>query len=129
MSKGVFIVFTNVTNPEHDEDYNDWYDNTHLADVVKVPGFVAATRYRVSEAQAKGMEPQHRYLSIYEVEGDDLQGALDTLGRAGRNMVISEHLDGQRAAAYLYEEITPRVAGAAQETWSSRDPSGSRPAS
>jgi hypothetical protein len=114
MTKAVFVVFTNVTSSEHDDAYNDWYDNTHLADVVKVPGFLAATRYRVSDAQAKGMKPEHRYLSIYEVESDDLQGALDTLGRAGRAMVISEHLDGGRAAAYLYEEITPRVSAAAQ---------------
>lgn len=74
-----------------------------------VPGFTAATCYRVSDAQAKGIEPRHRYLSIYEVEGDDLQGALDALLRAGRDMVISEHLDLGTAAAYLYEEITPGV--------------------
>jgi hypothetical protein len=111
MAKAVLVVFTNLTSPEHDDAYNDWYDNTHLADVLEVPGFVAATRYRISDAQAKGMEPQHRYLSIYEVESDDLQGAVNELGRAGRDMVISDHLDPGTAAAFLYEEITPRVAG------------------
>jgi hypothetical protein len=110
VTKAVLVVFTNVTSPEHDDAYNVWYDDTHLADVVTVPGFTAATRYRVSDAQAKGIEPRHRYLSIYEVDGDDLQGALDALLRAGRDMVISEHLDPGTAAAYLYEEITPRVA-------------------
>jgi hypothetical protein len=35
-------------------------------------------------------------------------GALALL-RAGRDMVISEHLDLGTAVAYLYEEITPRV--------------------
>jgi hypothetical protein len=48
-------------------------------------------------------------LSIYEVEGDDLHGAIDALLRAGRDMVISRHLALANAAAYLYEEITPRV--------------------
>jgi hypothetical protein len=109
MTKAVLVVFTNVTSPEHDDAYNTWYDDTHLADVVTVPGFTAAARYRVSDAQAKGIEPRHRYLSIYGVEGDDLQGALDALLRAGRDMVISEQLDLGTAAAYLYEEITPRV--------------------
>jgi hypothetical protein len=109
MTKAVLIVFTNVTSPEHDDAYNSWYDDTHLVDVVAVPGFTAAARYRVSDVQAKGVEPRHRYLSIYEVEGDELQDALDALLRAGRDMVISEHLDPGTAAAYLYEEITPRV--------------------
>jgi hypothetical protein len=98
-----------VTSPEHDETYNDWYDDTHLADVLTLTGYTAAARYRVSDVQAKGMEPAHRYLSIYEVESDDLQGAIDALLRAGRDMVISGHLDLANAAAYLYDEITPRV--------------------
>jgi hypothetical protein len=42
MTKVVLVVFTNVTNPEHDDAYNTWYDDTHLADVVTVPGFTAA---------------------------------------------------------------------------------------
>jgi hypothetical protein len=98
-----------VTSPEHDETYNDWYDDTHLADVLTLTGYTAAARYRVSDVQAKGMEPAHRYLSIYEVESDDLQGAIDTLLRAGRDMVISGHLDLANAAAHLYDEILPRV--------------------
>jgi hypothetical protein len=110
VAKAVLVVFTNVTSPEHDDAYNVWSDDTHLADVVTVPGFTAATRYRVSDAQAKGIEPRHRYLSIYEVESGDLRGAIDGLLRAGRDMVISELLDMATAAAYLYEEITPRVA-------------------
>jgi hypothetical protein len=109
VKKAILVVFTDVTNPEHDDAYNAWYDDTHLADVLRVPGYTAAARYRISDAQAKGMEPQHRYLSIYEVESDDISGAINMLLRSGREMVISEHLDLGTAAAYLYEEITPRV--------------------
>jgi hypothetical protein len=110
MTKAVLVVFTNTTDPEHDDAYNDWYDKTHLADVLAVPAFVAASRYRISDAQAKGIEPRHRYLSIYEVDSDDLPSAIKALGSAGRTMEISEHLDARTAAAYMYEEITPRVA-------------------
>jgi hypothetical protein len=115
MPTSVLTVFTNVTSPENDAAYNDWYDNVHLKDVFQVPGFVAATRYRLSTAQAKGVEVtgQSQYLAIYEVETDDLQGALDTLMAAGRGMVFSEHLDRKNLTAFLYEEIAPRVTGGA----------------
>jgi hypothetical protein len=116
MPPAILTVFTNVTSPEHDAAYNDWYDNVHLRDVFKVPGFVAATRYRLSAAQAKGVDAtqQSQYLAIYEVDSDDLQGSLDTLMKAGRDMVFSEHLDRKNLSAFLYEEITPRrVAGPA----------------
>ena len=110
MTKAVLVVFTNVTSPEHDDAFNDWYDDTHLADVLAVPGFVAASRYRISAVQAPGVEPPHRYMAVYEIDNDDLPGALKALGRAGRDIVISEHLDPATQMAYLYEEITPRVA-------------------
>jgi hypothetical protein len=109
MTTAILTVFTNVTSPEDDEAFNDWYDNTHLKDVLEVPGFVAATRYRISAAQAKGVAVTHEYLSVYEVESDDLQGALDALMRAGSEIVMSKHLDGKRSTAFLYEEITPRA--------------------
>jgi hypothetical protein len=110
MPSAILTVLTNVTSPEHDAAYNDWYDNVHLCDVFKVPGFVAATRYRLSAAQAKGVDAteQAQYLAVYEVDSDDLQGALDTLMKAGRGMVFSEHLDRKNLSAFLYEEITPR---------------------
>jgi hypothetical protein len=112
MPPAILAVFTNVTSPEHDAAYNDWYDNVHLKDVVKVPGFVSATRYRISPAQAKGVVVTHKYLSVYEVQSDDLQGSLDTLKKAGREMAMSEYLDGKSSTAFLYEEITPRVTAA-----------------
>jgi hypothetical protein len=42
VTKAVLAVFTNVTSPEHDEACNDWYDDTHLADVLTLTGYTAS---------------------------------------------------------------------------------------
>jgi len=76
----VMMVMTNAVDGRDDE-YNDWYDNQHLADVLKVPGFVGAKRYELSEHQRlKGAAP-YRYLAIYALDTDDLKGSIEELGR------------------------------------------------
>lgn len=111
MPSAVLIVYTNPISPDREADFNAWYDRTHLPQVLGVDGFVAASRYRVADAQAKGTPPSaHRFMSIYEVETDDLQGALDTLMRSAKSLDMGDSLDWSTAAATLWEQITPRVA-------------------
>src|SRR6202011_4482233 len=85
MPSAVLIVYTNPLTPDREAAFNAWYERTPITAVLAVEGFVAASRYRLSDAQAKGTEsPVHRFMSIYEVETDDLQGALDTLMRSAK---------------------------------------------
>jgi hypothetical protein len=80
MAEHVLIVFTDPT-PGSELEYNDWYDNTHLAEVIATDGFVAAQRFRFVGAGVLGTDddsPPCSYLAIYEVEGDlaEAQSAL-----------------------------------------------------
>lgn len=87
------LVFTNATEG-NDDEFNKWYDEIHLKEVLETPGFVAAQRFKLTEAQAADEEQKYRYLAIYEVEGDpakafeQLKGSTDrfqmtdTLGEA-----------------------------------------------
>ena len=49
---GLIAVWLDVP-PEREEEFNDWYDLEHLAQVVALPGFVSARRYRCDEAPLK----------------------------------------------------------------------------
>ena len=106
MGKHMLLVLSNATEGE-DSAFNEWYTNTHLGDVLKVPGFVAAQRYALSEAQlAPGALP-YRYLAIYEVETDDLEATGQAL--TGGSMYISPALDRDRTVAWFYTPATERV--------------------
>jgi hypothetical protein len=111
--KAALIVYTNPISTERDDDYNRWYDEIHLPEILAADGFVAASRYRISDAQVGGMAaPDHRYVAVYEVDTDDLQGALDTLLRSAADLDMGDSVDQSTASAALWEEITPRVASA-----------------
>ncbi len=63
---GQLIVFTNAAEGR-DEEFNDWYDNVHVPEILALGPFVSAQRYRVAEEQ---VFPQtHTYVALYEFEG------------------------------------------------------------
>jgi hypothetical protein len=103
-----FVVLTNATDGQ-DQAYNDWYNEVHLPDVLSVPGFVAAQRFKLSQ-EGPPQDFTHGYLAIYEVETDDLEGAHRALQAASGTdaMVISPALDRDSAVAVYFEAITDR---------------------
>ena len=50
MPKYTFLAFTNPT-PGKEHEFNTWYDEHHLKDVIDVSGFVSARRFRLADAQ------------------------------------------------------------------------------
>jgi len=76
-----------------EQEYNEWYDEVHLADVCSVPGFVGARRYGRSSAPVShaDMAP---YLAIYEIDADDPASCIDELmARVGDGRIkLSEAL-------------------------------------
>ena len=90
-----------------DQEFNDWYTNVHLDDLVAIDGIVSAQRFRAVKSLGGEAFP---YLSIYEIEADDVAAVTDEIQRRsqGGEMFISEALDPQ-VYAVAYEEIGPAV--------------------
>lgn len=76
------IALVNPTAGMEDE-FNDWYPNTHLPEVVALPGFISAQRYAVPD-ELLGQVP-YSHATVYEIEGSALQ-AQATLFGAGLEM-------------------------------------------
>ena len=50
MSENLHLVFSKPPEAISDDAYNRWYD-FHLGEILVVPGFVSARRYRVATRQ------------------------------------------------------------------------------
>ena len=68
-SRGLITVWLDVPADREDE-FNDWYNLEHLRQVVALPGFVRARRYRVDDAPL-------RYLAWYETADERVEPARD----------------------------------------------------
>jgi len=110
MAKHTFVVLTNPVEGR-DHDYNEWYNNQHIPDVVSVPGIVAAQRFRLNDFQMPGPAAQWKYLAIYEIDTDDVKATFDDLAsRAGTDrMVLGDALDTNNVATFLFTPITKLV--------------------
>lgn len=103
MARYILEVGTNCKDPAKEAEYNDWYNNTHLPDVLETPGFVGAKRYENSDAE----EGQAKFIALYEIETDDIDAFMKANGanmaektKAGR---ISDQL--VLVSRALYKEM------------------------
>lgn len=101
-----FLVFTNCKDGT-DAEFNTWYDEVHLKDVVSVPGFVGAQRFRV--APTPDGKPRHRYFAVYDVRSDDIAATMGELFRRAESgeLPMTEAMDQETIETQLYEAITP----------------------
>jgi hypothetical protein len=93
-----------------DDEYNDWYTNQHLGDVLKVPGFASAQRFKIKGDPVAG--EAWDYLAVYEIDHENPKSVLDELGKraGGEQMPMSPALSSELYCV-LYEPITDKVTG------------------
>jgi len=108
MKKYTYVFFTNAV-AGRDDEYNQWYTNQHVPDVLKVPGFVAGRRFQLADTGVMGEPPTHRYLTIYEVETDDPEATLAELNARAPEMVMSDSLNIDDVTGALWEAVTERI--------------------
>ena len=109
MNRYEYLVLTRALTGT-DEEFNRWYDQQHLADVLAVPGFVSARRFRVLSAATLGggEPPQWQYVAIYEMECDDPQATIAELLRRAdtEQMPLSETLERATVVTFLLRQTT-----------------------
>ena len=74
MTRWIRTVETNCQDETRDAEFNDWYNNVHLPDMLKCPVVVATRRYQRRDPE----EGEAKYFAIYEIETDDIEDGLAT---------------------------------------------------
>ena len=70
MTGNLQIVFSRFPDSVGEEEFNVWYD-AHLPEILSIPGFVSAQRYRLEPVVVdKDAAVRYRYMALYEIEGD-----------------------------------------------------------
>ena len=87
--------------------YDDWYQNVHLEQMLTLKGFKAAQRFKLQ--RSLGQREAQPYAAIYEIETDDLDAVLEELYReaGSQNLLIDEALDRASVYAAVYAPHGP----------------------
>ncbi|UGQ11770.1 hypothetical protein LO772_34225 [Yinghuangia sp. ASG 101] len=78
MAKGIFLVENSPCSPEREAEFNQWYDEVHLPEMCAVEGVVSARRFA-------GAAGEMTYVTVYELEADDLDGVRAAISAAAVN--------------------------------------------
>jgi hypothetical protein len=102
-------IQTFATSPVagREDEFNHWYDDVHMPEVLATPGFVAGQRYALA---GPGAEDRPRYLAVYEIETDDLSTTLEGLAANAKNLTRSDAMDYQTVVATVYRAVGERRA-------------------
>jgi antibiotic biosynthesis monooxygenase (ABM) superfamily enzyme len=101
---GLLMVWADI-DPEHEAEYNRWYDEEHLARLLAVPGFLSAARYAALKGSPK-------YLTLYELEDHNVLRSTAYLDAVKyKPSAAREKVGGSRVARNflrnLYRHIHP----------------------
>ena len=105
MERWLYMVRTNCTDPSREAEFNDWYNDIHLPDLLETPGIMRATRYESRDPSQEGA----KFLAVYEVETDDIDRTMAEL----REVVARKREQGRGTelvevvSRSLHREINP----------------------
>ncbi len=95
MSTYLLLVYTRPV-PGREDEYHAWYDGIHLAEVLTVPGFVAARRFAVEPPPAFETAPTTSgdgCVAVFTVETGDIDATMATFDEMRVHFVPSPAID------------------------------------
>jgi hypothetical protein len=99
MAKGKLIVTARPESPETLEDFNRWYDERHIPEMLELPGFTAARRYRSLDGES--------FVTLYDA--DDIEKAKAGMAEAqksgGMSRPVGVNLDPPPTVEW-FEELS-----------------------
>ena len=114
LDRYVYLVMSDPL-PGREFDFNDGYQNMHMGDLVQLPGWTGAQRFRLAPVMPRTTQPLYRRgnLIIWDQEGDDL-GKIQSASREARAGGKSRLIPGfdyspDGPVSTTYQVIGPRV--------------------
>ncbi len=105
MDKWLMTVESNCADPSREAEFNKWYDEVHLPDILETSGFVRASRYENTNPD----DAHGKFLAVYEIETDDLTSTLVTFTENVNSRTTQGRMSDLVVAVGggLYRQITP----------------------
>lgn len=102
MTRRHILIVTSAAQPGREAEFNQWYDQHHLADVCRIPGVVSGRRF--DAVPTSPMPTPGPYMSIFEIEADDPLRVLAEMNRRSQSgeWSITTALDPAAVKMWIY---------------------------
>ncbi len=106
--KHLVLILTEPTEGQEDE-YNDYYENLHLKEVLDTTGLRTAQRFKLADQAGEACPLP--YLAVYETEAEDAAEVLRDLNETRPQRQQSQALNKRTGRVWVFEEIGPLHTG------------------
>ena len=110
---GIFLVLSSPSSntPEGIAAFHEWYEGAHAPEVLNLPGWLSARRFRIADEQLvplRPIDPAFQFVALYEL--DDVACIPDSRALMGKLAQIypdffSPTNDSANMRAYVLEQI------------------------
>ena len=103
---GTIMVVMMEVDPEHEEEFNRWYNEEHLPERLEIPGYISARRFKLEEGSGV-----LKYLCIWELEDGSSLQSEEYRAQQLRPSELRDraHSYIRQRARGLYHQIYPTV--------------------
>jgi hypothetical protein len=84
-----FLSFVNGLRG-HEREYDRWYLEHHIHELLQVPGFAAAQRFTLERALREDLLPAFNFMAVYEIRTADLAGTISGLEQHLKSGAMTE---------------------------------------
>jgi hypothetical protein len=95
MARALMLVAANATDPDRIDAFHAWYAE-HVRELLQLEGIVSATRWEASpHTLLPGLDQVdgRRFLTLYEIECDDLERMRDRIRETSADRTHSDTLE------------------------------------
>ena len=82
------MIFITASKPGRGEEYSEWCRTQHFPDLMRIPGVVAAKRFKVL---SKDADDRTHFVAIVEVECDDPEDVMREIRRRNGTPEMPRH--------------------------------------
>ncbi|AZG45808.1 DUF4286 family protein [Gordonia insulae] len=107
MARGMLIVESRPSSEDRRDEFDEWYVEVHMPEVLALDGFVSARRFRPLDGDGP-------YVSVYDMEGDDIGAIAKSMFAHARNggFQMSDAMQFDPPPAMRVMELTTDLARA-----------------
>ncbi len=103
--KHMIVVLTEPT-AGNEAEFDDYYENLHLDEVLSSTGWKSAQRFKLVDEQ--GRTCPLPYLALYEAEADNSKEILETLTATRSQRQQSKSINKRTAGVWVFAETGPQ---------------------
>jgi len=107
-----YLVVHGSATAGKDAEYNTWYLQHHLPDMLALPGVISGQRFVLAEDQDRVFDPKtQKYMIIFKIRTNNLKAVFRELERRSKAklIVMSPAFDGSTVTSAAFVPLGPEV--------------------